>query len=186
VHRYLVIALVLAFALVAPMAGQAALAAQDVPEGAVLTPDDIGPSFEVVGDSTSTFGSGANTAVVYFVLYGRDPATSGASGPYVIESAYIGGPAAARGGIDELMNGLLMGLNLGQVFETELVSGPPVGDDARWVGGWGVAEDANQEIHGVLTQVGESFVGVIVLGFEGEVSQSDAADYASVLVDRLR
>src|SRR5439155_702668 len=77
VHRNLILVLIIALTCLGPIVAHAEPAAQQVPDGAVLTADDLGPGFEMIGDSTTAFGN----ATVYYVLYGRDPAQPGASGP---------------------------------------------------------------------------------------------------------
>src|SRR5207248_9040406 len=104
-------------------------------------------------------------------------------GPYVVESAYVGGSTAP---IDQLTRNLVSGLATGRVFDTSLADGPLIGDDSRWIAGAGVVEDTPQELYGVIAQVGEAFIAVIVLGFEGQVLPEHAADYANVVVDRLQ
>ena len=183
--RVAVMGLLGVFLLLTPSAAVASPTPQSQPSPLILTPADLGPGFDFIAQATTSFGA-TEGVTAHFALFRRPPDAAG-GGPYLVETAYITGATQDIAGIDPLRDGLMTGVTGGgQFFTTRRVQGPSVGDGTAWFTGRGTAADAVHEIHGVLARVGQAYVAVVILGFEGQVEQSMAGDYARVAVDRVR
>lgn len=156
------------------------------PADAALTVDDLGAGFRLFTDTAVQRGFGLYTT--RFVL--SDPATFTGGlldvVNFVSTVARLPGPAEILPPAERLnatltnTHAILVDAYGGD--EAEEVSGPPIGDDSRYLGSWVQLRNGRARITTIAFRVGDAVAAVSILGAP---SPEKLVDLASIVTDRI-
>jgi hypothetical protein len=143
---------------------------------ALLNEQDVGPDLERSRQEFRVQGD-ISAALVFFER-ARDGTPDS---PSVVGSLLM----QVEGGLMPGEFDVLANLIVSPVGGMQPVVGPPLGEEARWFAGSSLEGTPPDEAHILVARMGTFVLSIVLEGPVGTVSQDAAAEYASVVTERL-